>query len=200
MGLDLSAAMLGKLEEKDRDRPVRLVLGDATTLPFVEDAFGGAYCRWVLHLISDWAAAVRELCRAVRPGGAIVVHPGGYSGEWRVVWRRMVDELGPDAEPVGLDINRGEQQLDDAFASAGATPLGTAPAAGAYESSLARFFDEAAQRVYSWTWRVSDDTLERAIATVRAWAEERYGDLEVAFLPIASHDWRIYRIEPPSGA
>jgi ubiquinone/menaquinone biosynthesis C-methylase UbiE len=200
VGIDLSEAMLGKLEEKDREGLVHLVLGDATALPFGEDAFGGAYCRWVFHLITEWAAAVRELCRAVRPGGTILVHPGGYSGEWRVVWRRMVDELGPDAEPLGLDITRGEGQLDDAFAAAGATPLGTAPATAPYETSLARFFDEAAQRVYSWTWRVSDDALERAIVTVRLWAEERYGDLDGAVLPLSSHDWRIYRVDPPSRA
>ena len=94
--------------------------------------------------------------------------------------------------------SRGEGQLDDAFASAGATPLGTAPSTAAFESSLSRFFDEASRRVYSWTWRASDDALERAIATVRSWAAGRTVTWRPPVIRLGSHDWRIYRVEPPS--
>ena len=43
----------------------------------------------------------------------------GYSGDWRVIWRRMVDELGRDAEPRRSRHHAGDRQLDDALASAG---------------------------------------------------------------------------------
>ena len=69
IGLDLSAAMLAKLREKDPDRTVPVAAGDATRLPFGSGSFRGAYCRWVLHLIADWHVAVRELCRVVDRGG-----------------------------------------------------------------------------------------------------------------------------------
>jgi hypothetical protein len=60
-------------------------------------------------------------------------------------------------------------------------------------SSLARFFEETAAKSYSWTWRVRDEDLQRAIATVRAWAIERYGpDLDRPFEPDTPHRWRVY--------
>ena len=37
------------------------------------------------------------------------------------------------------------------------------------------FFDRVERRVYSWTWRISDDDIQRAIAEIRPWAEERWG-------------------------
>ncbi|HSH32448.1 MAG TPA: class I SAM-dependent methyltransferase, partial [Actinomycetota bacterium] len=51
MGVDLSRPMLSKLLAKAGGAlPFPLVEGDAASLPFTDDAFGGAYLRWVLHL------------------------------------------------------------------------------------------------------------------------------------------------------
>ena len=120
VGLDVSAAMLERLRDKERPSRVHVAIADATRLPVADAAFGGAYCRWVLHLVAGWREAVRELCRVVRPGGVVVVEPGGYAGGWREVWLRFVDALGPAAEPVGLDARGGYTDLDEAFAACGA--------------------------------------------------------------------------------
>lgn len=198
VGVDLSAAMLAKLRAKTEVVPV--VQADATRLPFVRSAFGGVYARWVLHLIGDWRTAVAELCRVVRPGGTILIEPGGYAGEWRIVWRRFVEELGDAALPVGLNMaSDGLDQLDRSFAAAGATFRALPPLPLRLESSLDLFFDEASRRVPSWTWRVSDETLTRAVPVVRAWAAARYGDLTVPFEPDAELGWRAYDL-PGGGA
>jgi SAM-dependent methyltransferase len=193
VGVDISSAMLARLREKERSGALALVSADATRLPFADAAFTGAYCRWVLHLIEAWPVAVSELCRAVRRPATIVVEPGGYSGGWRTVWLRFVEELGPAAEPVGLDVRGGYADLDDVFASAGGRLRGISPTESSVDSSLERFFTEAADRSYSWTWRVSDAGLRRSIETVRAWATERYGpDLSQPFAPDTPHLWRVY--------
>ena len=62
-GVDLSAGMLDRVSEKAGGERVRLAVADATRLPFVDEMFAGAYCRWVLHLVRDWRTAVAELCR-----------------------------------------------------------------------------------------------------------------------------------------
>jgi len=192
IGVDLSAAMLGKLRDKDPGRTVPVAACDATRLPFPE-FFGGAYCRWVLHLIADWHAAVRELCRVVGRGGVVVVEPGGYSGEWRRVWLRFVQELGTVAEPLGLDVRGGYVDLDEVFADAGCRLREVVTTPASVDSSLERFFDEALARAYSWTWRVPPDELRRAVETIRSWAIEEYGpDLETPFAPDAPHRWRVY--------
>ena len=192
-GVDLSPAMLGKLREKDAERRIAPVIADATRLPLRTGAFAGAYCRWVLHLIDDWHEAVRELCRVVEPGGVVVVEPGGYSGQWREIWLRFVEELGAPAEPLGLDLRGGYVDLDGVFAEAASTLREIRETPLILDSSLNRFFDAAAARSYSWTWRVPQPVLERAIEVVRAWAIERYQpDLDAPFDPSAPHLWRVY--------
>jgi SAM-dependent methyltransferase len=193
VGVDLSTPMLERLRAKDPGRDVRIAIADATNLPFHDGVFGGAYCRWVLHLIPGWREAVAELCRVVGPGGAVVVEPGGYSGGWRTVWLRFVQELGEAAAPVGLDVRGGYTDLDDVFASCGASRREIVLTPASVDSSLDRFFSEVAAKSYSWTWRVPDDELRRAIDVVRTWAMQRFGpDLGAPFEPDAPHMWRVY--------
>jgi SAM-dependent methyltransferase len=193
VGVDLSVPMLERLRAKDGDRRVLAAVGDATRLPFATERFAGAYCRWVLHLIASWRDAVGELCRVVRRGGVIIVEPGGYSGQWRRVWLRFVEELGEPAAPIGLDVRGGYVDLDEVFASLGATRRAIVSTPGVVDSSLERFFTEAAAKSYSWTWRVPDDELARAIEVVRAWAIGRFGpDLTTPFERDAPHRWRVY--------
>jgi ubiquinone/menaquinone biosynthesis C-methylase UbiE len=191
IGADLSAAMLARLRDKTQVVPV--AQADATRLPFADGAFGGAFARHVLHLIGEWRSAVAELCRVVRPGGTVLIEPGGFAGEWRTVWRRFIDELGPDARPVGLDVaTHGMAQLDEAFESAGAAARALPAIPLRTDGSLEGFLREASNRTYSWTWRVSDEVLARAVPTVRAWARARYGDLTVPFEPDGQMRWRAY--------
>ena len=68
---DLSLGMLRVGRER---RPeLAFVAGDATTLPFADDAFDAATISFGLRNVEDTAAALRELCRVTRPGGTLVV-------------------------------------------------------------------------------------------------------------------------------
>jgi len=195
IGVDVSFAMLERLRAKEQGISVAVAVADATRLPIADDGIAGAYCRWVLHLIAPWREAVRELCRVVAPGGVVVVEPAGYAGGWREVWLRFVQELGPAAEPVGLDSRVGYADLDEAFAAGGATKREVIETRMRIDSSLERFFDEAAARAYSWTWRAGDAELAKAVDTVRAWALERYGpDLTQPFSPDVPQSWRVYEL------
>ncbi len=81
IGLDLARPMMDKLVEKAGGRsPFPLVQGDATRMPFRDGAFGGAYLRWVLHLIPAWGDALAEIVRVVRPGGVFLASLGSYGG------------------------------------------------------------------------------------------------------------------------
>lgn len=194
VGIDLSTSMLDRLIAKDPPDGLWLAMADATGLPFAEEVFAGAYCRWVLHLIPEWRNAVAELVRVCRPHSTVVVEPGGYgSPEWRELYLRFVEILGEDAAPVGLDLRNEGRDLNDAFAALGATFRGEVLSAGLVDSSLARFFSEAAERTYSWTWRVPEAHLLRAIDEVREWAPRRFGvGLEEPFALDAPHRWRVY--------
>lgn len=193
VGLDLSVPMMAKLVEKAEGvQPFPLVQGDATALPFRDRALGGAYCRWVLHLISKWTDAVAELCRVVAPGGVIVTEPGGFAGAWRDLWLRFVDILGDRIRPVGLDWVGQYEDLDAAFAAAGAVRRDLPPVMTRNDSTLRRYFTELDERLYSWTWRVPPEELAPAVAEVRAWAEREHPDFDAPFDPEFPIVWRAY--------
>ena len=193
VGLDLSGAMMAKVVEKAGGvRPFPLVQGDATRSPIRDDILGGAYCRWVLHLIPDWRVAVAELCRVVRPGGVIVTEPGGFAGKWREMWLRFVEILGERIRPVGLDWVGGYEDLDEAFAASGAVRRDLPPVVTRNESTLRRYFTELDERLYSWTWRVPPEELAPAVAEVRAWAEREHPDFDGPFEPESPIPWRAY--------
>jgi SAM-dependent methyltransferase len=195
VGLDLSTPMMRKLVEKaGGTAPFPLVRGDATGLPFRDGSLGGAYFRWVLHLIPNWTEAVAELCRVVGPGGVIVTEPGVFTGGWRDMWLRFVDILGDRVRPVGLDWVGEYEELDAAFVAGGAVRRDLPAIVTRNESTLRRYFEELEERLFSWTWRVPDEELQPAIAEVRAWAERVHPDLDTPFEPESPIRWRAYDV------
>jgi len=74
--LDIQPPMLADLSERLRDAGVinaDLLLGDATRLPLAEDSVDTAYLVAVLGEIPDRPQALRELRRALRPGGVLSI-------------------------------------------------------------------------------------------------------------------------------
>ena len=70
VGLDRSPAMLARARRRLPHAP--LVVGDAAALPFPDASFDAAVTNSALHYLDDPAAAVRELVRVTKPGGAVV--------------------------------------------------------------------------------------------------------------------------------
>jgi SAM-dependent methyltransferase len=68
--LDASAEMLRYAKGAAGVVPVR---GDATAMPFDDDAFDAALVCDALHHFPEPQGAVRELARVVRPGGGVLV-------------------------------------------------------------------------------------------------------------------------------
>lgn len=65
---------IGMLEVGKQGRPhLPFVAGDATKLPFADDAFDIVTISFGLRNVVDTAAALREMHRVTRPGGTLVV-------------------------------------------------------------------------------------------------------------------------------
>ena len=71
VGLDLNPAMLEVAAKTRSDIEWRQ--GDAVNLPFGENEFDAALCQSALFFFADVDAAVTEMARVVRPGGAVAV-------------------------------------------------------------------------------------------------------------------------------
>lgn len=191
-GLDISAPMIAKLVEKaGGSAPFPLVLADATRIPFATDAFGGAYLRWVLHLISDWRAVVAEITRVVAQGEVFLVNLGAYGGERAEIKERFAELTGASLDPVGLKWDDFDL-LDDAMVSLGARPRELTSVREGGNEPLGEFLDGLRENRYSWTWSLPDEVRLRAYAEVRQWAEERFGDLDEPRPFEHATRWRAY--------
>jgi SAM-dependent methyltransferase len=72
-GVDLSTDQL----RLARERGVDVVQGDATALPFGDSSFDAVISMWTHTDIDDFPAALGEIARVLRPGGAFV-YVGGH--------------------------------------------------------------------------------------------------------------------------
>ena len=192
VGVDLSAPMLGKLVEKAGGEPrFPLVLADATRLPFRDGAFGGAYLRWVLHLIPGWRDALAEVVRVVDSGGVFVANLGSYGGTREAVQRRFGEITGASIEPPGLTW-AGFEELDAEMTGHGASVRALPHVDEDRGGTLAEFVDGIEDNLYSWTWPVLDDVRRRAAAELREWARERFGALDEPETYEHATRWRAY--------
>ena len=191
-GLDLSAPMLAKLVEKAGGAPpFPLVLGDATTMPFADRAFGAAYLRWVLHLIPDWRAALAEMARVVRPGGVLLVSLGAFDEVGTAIRARFSEITGLSTDPVGLMW--GEHDALDAELEGLGARLRVLPAIlEEGEEPLGSLLDALEEGRWSWTWHVPEDARLDAVRELRPWAEERYGPLDRVERYSVETVWRAY--------
>ncbi len=76
IAIDHSAAMLSRARRRCRDAGharVAFHQADVLALPFADGAFDAVYCSMVLHHVPRPLAALTELARVVRPGGAVVL-------------------------------------------------------------------------------------------------------------------------------
>lgn len=63
-----------------------LLQADALRLPFADASFDKVICAEVLEHLPDYAAALREMARVLRPGGIFAASVPSFGPEW-VCWR-----------------------------------------------------------------------------------------------------------------
>jgi SAM-dependent methyltransferase len=196
VGLDLSRAMLLRLAEKAGGViPFPLVEGDATAMPLADASFGGAYLRWVLHLVADWRSIVGEVARVLRPNSVFAAALGSYGGIRAEIQSRFAETAGISVEPPGLGWE-GWDSLDARVESLGGRKLRDLAFVHEERDDLETFVRGIERNRYSWTWRVTDDRVRAAAAAdARAWAERRLGPLDR--VPRGTYEWRFARYRMP---
>lgn len=78
LGADLTPAMLREAVRAGRDRDGALLLADVTALPLRPGVLDAVFAAGLIAHLPDPVANLRELARAVRPGGVLALfHPVG---------------------------------------------------------------------------------------------------------------------------
>jgi demethylmenaquinone methyltransferase / 2-methoxy-6-polyprenyl-1,4-benzoquinol methylase len=116
VGLDQSAAMLGRAREKlERDPSladrVELFEGEAERLPFRDREFDHLTFTYLLRYVDDPAATLAELARVVRPGGRVAslefcLPRGPLLWAWRLYTRVGLPALGRLAGRQWYEVGR----------------------------------------------------------------------------------------------
>ena len=195
VGLDLSGPMLARLRAKDTAGGLPAVRGDATALPFPGQVFAAALACHVLHLVGDWAAAVDELVRVLRPGGVLLVTRGAArQGLGPELQERIRTAAGLGGAPA-----RGLDRLDDLdeYLSARGAQVDRLPALGQDRTrSVEDYLRLTGDGVYSWTWDLDPARRLAAVEQVRAWVWAEHGDPAALRLPSPPILWHRYELQP----
>lgn len=181
VGVDVSREMLRVAAERAEAAGVALdlALADAQCLPFADGTFAAALAVHVLHLLPDWRAALGEIVRTLRPGGLLIQgadwrDPDSCVGLLRGQLRIAVVELMPGSRPPGAGAAVGQALAR--LGGVSAEPQTVASWTRAV--SPADVIAGMAARIDAETWVLPDDLLAACVASVRAWAQARWGDLE----------------------
>jgi ubiquinone/menaquinone biosynthesis C-methylase UbiE len=76
-----------------RQPGIRVLEGDASTLPLPDGSADGAWLSLVIHHIPDLEAAAREIRRVLRPGAPVLIRQGFPGRPDRVELHRWFPEV-----------------------------------------------------------------------------------------------------------
>jgi ubiquinone/menaquinone biosynthesis C-methylase UbiE len=72
-GVDISSVLLEKCQSDYADRDIRLIVGEAESLPFPDATFDNVLSLGAINHVNDPGKALREMARVVKPDGLVVV-------------------------------------------------------------------------------------------------------------------------------
>src|SRR5918995_1059866 len=120
-GVDLSSSMLDKARERvEREglSNVRLLEMDAQNLTFADDSFDIVYAPYLVSVVPDPVAVVREMRRVCRPGGKIIILNHFRSAN--AVLSRLERAISPFTVHIGF---KSDLDLPAFLAQAGLEPV-----------------------------------------------------------------------------
>lgn len=181
VGVDLSRPMMERLRAKQAGEPVNLVQGDITHLPLLGAQVDAVVAVHIFHLVPGWRQALAETARALKPGGKLLIgrNDADRRADEQMLWDAWNSVI-PRERTSAVGVPREQSDffpLDEGWQQVGG-PL-------VHRFSVARtlrgFFERMEQRIWSSSWRLTDDEITRGLTAVRASAEAHNLALDETF-------------------
>lgn len=194
-GIDLSLAMMEVLRRKPGSERIRIAQANAVALPLPAEIFDLAYGVHVLHLVSGWQLAVREVMRTLKPHGCFAVSfhrrvPDSPNARIRQLMREYALEYGIDARRPGAPSE--DVIYEELLKWDPASRL--VEVASWRESDTPRaILQELDRQIFSETWQIPREVLDRIIPRLREWAVATYGSLDAPVESPYDFRWLIVR-------
>jgi ubiquinone/menaquinone biosynthesis C-methylase UbiE len=159
VGVDLSPAMAQRARR--RLGPV-VAIADAAQLPVADATIQQVVSVWLLHLVTDRAAVLAEVARALRPGGRYLVSSAQVRVRPEDEIERLVFNMRDQLDP---GWRNDERQILDAAPSAGFTVVDQRPAApDEVAQSPAEVADSIEAKTWSSLWNLTDGQWRTVVA------------------------------------
>ncbi len=173
-GIDLSRPMMERLRAKQSGESIRLAEGDITRLPFKSGSMDGAVAVHVFHLVPDWQGALREVARVLRPGSILVHGRNEHGSTYDSVWDAINVQIPHFTETVvgAQHVDDDQFLLDEGWRRVNDMQF----YAFSHHEAPQHLLDQLEQRMWSRTWRLTDDELARALSAARTAMNEHFGD------------------------
>ena len=197
-GVDIAPRMLDRLRQQltPRHLPPDLLLADATRLPLATARFRAIIICHVLHLVSDWRAAIDEMLRVLAPGGVLLhVVDERQRDDWRAALKLL----------EGLLRERGfvpshrlqNEEINAALAAAGGRCRTKTIAERQERFTPAQTLELARRRIHSWTWEIPAPLLEACLREVELRvAAGAFGGLDAPLTGIVAYRLQVWSFPP----
>jgi ubiquinone/menaquinone biosynthesis C-methylase UbiE len=155
VGIDIAEKMLAKASER---RIENLTMGDARYLPFRDSTFDITITVHILHLISDWKSALKEIVRVTKHDLITIMHwREDYNETPNGMYKEIVTKLGYSYEHPGI----GEWKLEEMVEPSQKQFLTT------YKNSVEKSIEFLNDKAYSYQWNIPDELHESAMKELR---------------------------------
>ncbi len=181
-GIDLSPAMMLRLRAKQSHEPIYLVQGDATRLPYADHSFDAVVGVHILHLIPNWQGVLIELIRVLKPNAPFIQGWASNDTIFKALWsawRSVVPDT--EATDVGLSWDKNESTLESLGWRVGEAQTFD----HIYTRTPESFLHQLENRMWSRTWRVSNESLALGARAVKEVIARDYPNAET---PIPVHE------------
>lgn len=147
-GMDIARKMMNRAVGKGVDNLIR---ADACFLPFRNKSFDAAVCIHLLHLISEWKTALRQICKVTQ--GIMVSTSYMRENPIREAYNSLLKSYGYESRRLG----KGEWELKHLVKPSKSVFVAS------YDNSTDERLAYLNQRVYSSQWEIPEDVNKKVV-------------------------------------